>query len=80
MWVCISVMHVFFIWNTSLDKIESFEGKENNCHSTIKFTAELETAITFLGTKVYKGVKFKIESPPYFFGPFPSPLFFSAPL
>ena len=40
-------------------------GKGNNFHSTIKFMAELETAITFLDTKVYKGVKFKIEIPTF---------------
>ena len=47
---------VFLLWNTSLDKIESFLEKANNFHSKIKFTAEMsETAeITFLDTKVYK--------------------------
>ena len=34
--------------------------KANNFHSTIKFTAEMsETEISFLDTKVYKGVRFK---------------------
>ena len=45
---------VFSLWNTSLDKIESFVKKANNFHSTIKFMAEMsETEITFLDTKVY---------------------------
>ena len=36
---------VFSLWNTSLDKIESFVEKANNFHSKIKFTAEMsETA------------------------------------
>ena len=49
--------------NTSLDKIESFVEKANNFHSTIKFTAEMsETEITFLDTKVYKGVRFNKKS------------------
>ena len=29
---------VFSLWNTSLNKIESFAEKANNFHSTIKFT------------------------------------------
>ena len=54
---------VFSLWNTSLDKIESFVKKANNFHSTIKFTAEMsETEITFLDTKVYKGVRFNKKS------------------
>ena len=54
---------VFSLWNTSLDKIESFVKKANNFHSTIKFTAEVsETGITFLDTKVYKEVRFDKES------------------
>ena len=54
---------VFSLWNTSLDKIESFVKKANNFHSTIKFTAEMsETEITFLDTKVYKGVRFDKEA------------------
>ena len=54
---------VFSLWNTSLDKIESFVKKANNFHSTIKFTAEMsETEITFLDTKVYKGARFDEES------------------
>ena len=54
---------VFSLWNTSLKKIESFVEKANNFHSTIKFTAEMsETEITFLDTKVYKGVRFDKES------------------
>ena len=54
---------VFSVWNTSLDKIESFVKKANNFHSTIKFTAEMsETEITFSDTKVYKGVRFDKES------------------
>ena len=32
---------VFSLWNTSLDKIESFVEKTKNFHSTIKFTAEM---------------------------------------
>ena len=41
----------------------SFVKKANNFHSTIKFTAEMsETEITFLDTKVYKGVRFDKES------------------
>ena len=48
---------VFSLWNTSLDKIESFVEKADNFHSTIKFTAEMsETEITFLDTQVYKGL------------------------
>ena len=40
---------MFSLWNTSLDKIESFVKKANNFHSTIKFTAEMsETEIMFL--------------------------------
>ena len=36
--------------------------KANNFHSTIKFTAEMsETEITFLDTKVYKGVTLNKE-------------------
>ena len=36
---------VFSLWNTSLDKIDSFVEKANNFHSTIKFTVEMsETA------------------------------------
>ena len=51
------------LWNTSLDKIEGFVKKANNFHSTIKFTAEMsETEITFLDTKVYKGVRFDKKS------------------
>ena len=54
---------VFSLWNTSLDKIESFVKKANNFHSTIKFTAEMsETEITFLDTKEYKGARFDEES------------------
>ena len=54
---------MFSLWNTSLDKIESFVKKANNFHSTIKFTAEMsETEITFLDTKVYKGVRFDKEA------------------
>ena len=38
-------------------------GKANNFHSTTKFTAEMsETEITFLDTKVYKGIRFNKES------------------
>ena len=32
---------VFSLWNTSLEKIESFVEKTKNFHSTIKFTAEM---------------------------------------
>ena len=32
---------VFSLWNTSLDKIDSFVEKANNFHSTIKFAAEM---------------------------------------
>ena len=54
---------VFTLSNTSLDKIESFAEKANNFHSTTKFTAEIsETEITFLDTKVYKGIRFNKES------------------
>ena len=54
---------MFSLWNASLDKIESFVEKANNFHSTIKFTAEMsETEITFLDTKVYKGVRFNKKS------------------
>ena len=54
---------MFSLWNTSLDKIESFVEKANNFHSTIKFTAEMsETEFMFLDTKVYKGVRFDKES------------------
>ena len=54
---------VFSLWNTSLDKIESFAEKANHFHSTTKFTAEMsETEITFLDTKVYKGIRFNKES------------------
>ena len=54
---------VFSLWKTSLDKIESFVEKANIFHSTIKFTAEMsKTEITFLDTKVYKGVRFDEES------------------
>ena len=54
---------VFSLWNTSLDKIESFVKKANNFHSMIKFRAEMsETEITFLDTKVYKGVRFDKKS------------------
>ena len=55
--------HVFSLWNTSLDKIESFVEKANNFHSTIKSMAEMsETEITYLDPKVYKGVRFNKES------------------
>ena len=48
---------VFSLWNTSLDKIESFVEKADNFHPTITFTAEMsETEITFLDTQVYKGL------------------------
>ena len=51
--------NVFSLWNTSLDKIESFVEKANNFHPTIRFTDEMsETEITFLDTKVYRGVRF----------------------
>ena len=63
--VCLEKVYcdVFSLWNTSLDKIESFVKKANNFHSTIKFTAEMsETEITFLDTKVYKGIRFNKES------------------
>ena len=54
---------MFSLWNTSQEKIDSFVKKANNFHSTIKFTAEMsETEITFLDTKVYKGVRFAKES------------------
>ena len=54
---------MFSLWNTSLDKIESFVEKANNFHSTIKFTAEMsETEITFLDTKMNKGVRFNKKS------------------
>ena len=54
---------MFSLWNTSLDKIECLVKKENIFHSTIKFTAEMsETEITFLDTKVYKGVRFDKKS------------------
>ena len=54
---------VLSLWNTSPDKIESFLKKANNFHSTVKFRAEMpETEITFLDTKVYKGVRFDKES------------------
>ena len=54
---------MFSLWNTSRDKIESFVEKADNFHSTIKFTAEMsETEITFLDTKVYKGVRFDKEA------------------
>ena len=47
---------VFSLWNTSLDKIESFVKKANNFHSTIKFTAEMsETEIMFRFTWVFFG-------------------------
>ena len=40
---------MFSLWNTSLDKIESFVERANNFHSRIKFTAEMsETEIMFL--------------------------------
>ena len=56
---------MFSLWNTSLDKIESFVKKANNFHSTIKFTAEMsETEITFLDPKVHKGVRFDKEFNP----------------
>ena len=54
---------VFSLWNTSLDKIESFVEKANNFHPTIRFTDEMsETEITFLDTKVYRGVRFDKET------------------
>ena len=54
---------MFSLWNTSLDKIESFVEKENNFHSTIKFTADMsETEIMLMDTKVCKGVRFDKES------------------
>ena len=54
---------VFQLWNTSVDKIESFLEKANNFHSMIKFTTEMsETEITFLDTQVCKGVRFDKES------------------
>ena len=42
---------VFSLWNTSLDKIESFVKKANNFHSTIKFTAEMSEIEVNLGHK-----------------------------
>ena len=40
---------MFSLWNTSLDKIESFVERANNFHSRIKFTDEMsETEIMFL--------------------------------
>ena len=58
-WRCV---FVFAEWSTSLDKIEGFVKKAKN-FSTIKFTAEMsETEITFLDTKVYKGIRFNKES------------------
>ena len=54
---------VFSLWNTSLDKIESFVEKTNNFHSTIKFTTEMsETEIMFLDTKMCQGARFDLES------------------
>ena len=54
---------VFSLWDTSTEKIEEFLGKANSFHPTITFTAEiLETEITFLDTKVYKGERFHKES------------------
>ena len=54
---------MFSLWNTSLDKTESFVKKANNFYSTITFTPEMsETEITFLDTKVYKGVRFDKEA------------------
>ena len=57
---------VFSLWNTSLDKIESFVEKANNFHSPIKFTAEMspETEIKFLDTKVCKRGKESILDVP----------------
>ena len=57
--------NVFSLWNTSLDKIESFVEKANNFHPTIRFTDEMsetEITCTFLDTKVYRGVRFDKET------------------
>ena len=34
----------------------------NNCHQTIKFTAEISTTETFLDTTIYKGERFRSEN------------------
>ena len=47
-----------FPYGTQVERAKTVE-KANNFHSTIKFTAEMsETEITFLDTKVYKGIRF----------------------
>jgi len=51
-------------YGTSLDNKESFVEKANDFLSTIKFTAEMSEVdrISFLDSKVYKGVRFDKES------------------
>ena len=47
-----------FPYGTQVERAKIVE-KANNFHSKIKFTAEMsETEITFLDTKVYKGIRF----------------------
>ena len=47
-----------FPYGSQVERAKTVE-KANNFHSTIKFTAEMsETEITFLDTKVYKGIRF----------------------
>ena len=47
-----------FPHGTEVERAKTVE-KANNFHSTIKFTPAMsETEITFLDTKVYKGIRF----------------------
>ena len=58
------------VWKRYIDDIFSLSNIDlglflelaNNYHSTIKFTAEIQTQRTFLDTYVYKGERFKRES------------------
>ena len=44
---------VFSLWNLNKEEITAFIELANNCHPTIKFTAEIsDTEITFLDTCV----------------------------
>ena len=51
--------NVFCLWDTNEGNIKEFVTRENHCHDTIKFTAEIsDSKIAFLDTKVYKGERF----------------------
>ena len=50
---------------STIDKFDKFIEQANSHHPTIKFTAEISNTETkFLDTVVYKGKRFRDQSPP----------------